>query len=70
MPNLLKSCRWQSREWDAVEKEAARLGVPPATFVRLFVLAGIAPTGLDDKVKKAQRWFKKANAQPAGSRGE
>lgn len=66
MSKLIKPMRWRSEDWEAVEREADLLGIPPTSFVRLFVLAGIAPTGLDDKVKKAQRWFKKRRLAGSG----
>ncbi len=62
MIKLLKSVRFEKYEWDLVEAEAARIGLPATTFVRLFVVAGMAPDGLDgldDKVEKARRYFGK-----------
>ena len=64
MSKLVKSIRWELGEWQVVEREAARLGIPPSMFVRLFVLSGVAPDGLGAKVKKARRYFGVSEAQP------
>lgn len=58
----MKSIRWEAGEWESVKKEAARLGLPPTMFVRLFLLSGIAPDGLEAKIKKARRYFGTAKA--------
>ena len=62
MSKLVKSIRWELGEWEAVKMEAGRLGLPPTMFVRLFVLSGIEPDGLEAKIKKARRYFGTAKA--------
>ena len=57
MTKLVKSIRWEPGEWEVVKREAARFGLPPSMFVRLFLLSGIAPDGLAGKVAKARRYF-------------
>ena len=56
-PTSAKPVRWTESEWAAVQAAAAKIGVTPTAFVKVFVLAGIQPDGLAAKLTKARSWL-------------